>query len=295
MIPKELIAQIRRIEIKSKRLVDSLFAGNFRSAFRGRGLEFDGIRSYDRGDDYRSVDWKVTARMNRPYVKLYREERQMIVMILLDVSASSSFGSTGQTKRELAAEFAATIALSAVASNDQVGLIMFSDRVEKFIPPAKGRTHALRILREILFYRPQSAGTGLAAALSFFNRIVKHRTIAFLVSDFAETDEKFSKMLAVTSLRHDTIAIVLNDDLDVLADDYGLVELCDLETGEAVLVDTSDRKLREEFRTLELARMKKLRECFRRGNADCIELSTKLPIQKPLMRFFGRRERMAPR
>jgi len=205
------------------------------------------------------------------------------------------FGSTGQNKRELAVEFAATIAFSAVASNDQVGLIMFSDRIEKFIPPAKGRTHALRILRDILYFKPQSKGTNFTAALSFFNRIVKHRTIAFIVSDFADFEAKFEKMLAVTSLRHDTIAIVLNDELDVFKEDCGLVELYDLESGEAVLVDTSDKKFREVFKKEEEIRSKKLRDCFRRGNVDSIELSTGISIQKPLLGFFRRRERQAPR
>jgi len=290
MIPKELIKQIRKIEIKSKRLVDSLFAGNFRSAFKGRGLEFEGIRQYFRGDDYRSIDWKVTARMNRPYIKIYREERELIVMILIDVSSSIFFGSTGQTKRELAAEFAATIALSTVASNDQVGLIMFSDRVEKFIPPSKGKTHALRVIREILFYKPVSRKTDLAEGLAFMNRVLKHKSISFVVSDFMDAGERFEKMMAVTRLRHDTVAIMLNDELDTLPYDVGLVDLYDMETGDALLVDTSNAAFVKEFNAEWEKRQRKVKSVFRKNNIDCISLSTGVSIQKPLLQFFRKRE-----
>ena len=290
MIPKELISQIRKIEIKSKRLVDSLFAGNFRSAFKGRGLEFEGIRQYIRGDDYRNIDWKVTARMNRPYIRIYREERELIVMILIDVSASSEFVSLGQTKRELAAEFAATIALSAVSSNDQVGLILFSNSIEKFIPPKKGKTHALRLIREILFYRPASRGTDIYEALSFLNRVLKHRTISFLVSDFDAMNEKVEKMLAVTNLRHDTIAITLNDDRDAICEDVGLLELYDLENGEKVVIDTSDRRSMKRLRETLERREADLKKTFRKCNIDFMRLSTGSPIQKPIMEFFRRRE-----
>lgn len=290
MIPKELIKQIRKIEIKSKRLVDSLFAGNFRSAFKGRGLEFEGIRQYYRGDDYRSIDWKVTARMNKPYIKIYREEREMIVMILIDVSSSIFFGSTGQTKRELAAEFAATIALSTVASNDQVGLIMFSDRVEKFIPPAKGKTHALRVIREILFYKPVSRKTDLSEGLAFMNRVLKHKSISFVVSDFMDAGERFEKMMAVTRLRHDTVAIVLNDELDILPYDVGFVELYDMETGEALLADTSNAAFVKAFNAEWDGRQRRVKSIFRKNNIDCISLSTGVSIQKPLLQFFRKRE-----
>jgi len=290
MIPKELIKQIRKIEIKSKRLVDSLFAGNFRSAFKGRGLEFEGIRQYYRGDDYRSIDWKVTARMNKPYIKIYREEREMIVMILIDVSSSIFFGSTGQTKRELAAEFAATIALSTVSSNDQVGLIMFSDRVEKFIPPAKGKTHALRVIREILFYKPVSRKTDLAEGLAFMNRVLKHKSISFVVSDFMDAGERFEKMMAVTRLRHDTVAIILNDELDTLPYDVGFVDLYDMETGEALLVDTSNAAFVKDFNAEWARRQRRVKSKFRKNNIDCISLSTGVSIQKPLLQFFRKRE-----
>lgn len=290
MIPKELIAQIRRVEIKSKRLVDSLFAGNFRSAFKGRGLEFEGIRQYARGDDFRSIDWKVTARMRRPFVKVYREERELVVMLLVDVSASSSFGSTGQTKRELAAEFAATIALSAVASNDQVGAILFSDRIEKFIAPKKGRTHALRLIREILFAAPASRGTSLCEALAFLNRVMKRRSITFIVSDFLDDGPKVDKLLAVTNLRHDTVAIVTRDGLEKLPFGAGLLDLADAEGGGVITVDTSDRAFVEAFNAAAEARRKKLAAALRRNDIDCIELSTDLPIRKPLLRFFRRRE-----
>lgn len=290
MIPKELISQIRKIEIKSKKLVDSLFAGNFRSAFKGRGLEFEGIRQYARGDDYRSIDWKVTARMNRPFVKVYREERELVVMLLIDVSASSAFGSLGQNKRELAAEFCATIALSAVSSGDSVGLLMFSDGVEKFIPPKKGKTHALRLIREILFFRPASRRTSLREALSFLNRAIKHRCIAFVVSDFEGVDARDEKMLSVTNLRHDAISIVLDDELDAITEDVGLVDVYDLETGEALTVDTSDAKTRERLAAELRERRESLKRLLRRCNVDFMRLSTGQPIQKPIMEFFRRRE-----
>jgi len=291
VIPKELIKQIRTVEIRSKKTVDTLFAGNFKSVFKGRGLEFEGIRKYERGDDYRSIDWKVTARMRRPYVKIYREEREMVIMILMDVSRSSIFGSTGQNKRELAAEFAATIALSAVSNNDQVGLLMFSDKIEKFIPPKKGKTHALRILREVLLFEPVSSKTDIYGCLSFFNRIIKHKTVAFLVSDFIDENRKLEKMLSVTNHRHDIIAITLNDELDVLPYDAGLIDLYDLETGESFTVDTSNKKLVDEYKKLYF-KLKKDREIlFKKTNIDFIDLSTKYPIQKPLITFFKKRER----
>ena len=290
MIPKELISQIRKIEIKSKKLVDSLFAGNFRSAFKGRGLEFEGIRQYIRGDDYRNIDWKVTARMNRPFVKIYREERELVVMLLIDVSASSAFGSLGQNKRELAAEFCATIALSAVSSGDSVGLLMFTDKVEKFIPPKKGKTHALRLLREILFFKPVSRRTNIYESLSFLNRVIKHRCIAFVVSDFDCMNGRAEKMLSVTNLRHDTISIVLNDDMDIITEDVGLVDLYDLETGETLSVDTSDKKTLAALGEAKLKKREELKRIFRKCNVDCMQLSTGHSIQKPIMEFFRHRE-----
>ncbi len=290
MIPKELISQIRKIEIKSKKLVDSLFAGNFRSAFKGRGLEFEGIRQYTRGDDYRSIDWKVTARMNRPFVKVYREERELVVMLVIDVSASSAFGSLGQNKRELAAEFCATIAFSAVSSGDSVGLLMFSDGVEKFIPPKKGKTHALRLLREILFFTPRSRRTNLYEALVFLNRAIKHRCISFLVSDFDSVDIKAEKMLPVTSLRHDTISIVLEDDSDFITQDAGLIDIYDLETGENLTIDTSNKKILADLKKEAAAKREELKRIFRKSNIDFMHLSTGHPIQKPMMEFFRRRE-----
>ena len=290
MIPKELISQIRKIEIKSKKLVDSLFAGNFRSAFKGRGLEFEGIRQYIRGDDYRNIDWKVTARMNKPFIKIYREERELVVMLVIDVSASAAFGSLGQTKRELAAEFCATIALSAVSSGDSVGLLMFSDRIEKFIPPKKGKTHALRLIREILFFRPAARRTKMYDALSFLNRAIKHRCIAFVVSDFEGIDARDEKMLSVTNLRHDAISIILNDELDVINEDVGLVDIYDLETGEALTVDTSDKKTRGKLMEEWQKRRDNLKRMLRKCNIDFMHLSTGHPIQKPMMEFFRRRE-----
>ncbi len=290
MIPKELISQIRKIEIKSKKLVDSLFAGNFRSAFKGRGLEFEGIRQYIRGDDYRNIDWKVTARMNRPFVKIYREERELVVMLVIDVSASSAFGSLGQNKRELAAEFCATIALSAVSSGDSVGLLMFSDKIEKFIPPKKGKTHALRLLREILFFAPRSKRTNFYEALTFLNRAIKHRCITFMVSDFEGVNGRDEKMLSVTNIRHDTIAIVLNDDMDLISEDIGLIDIYDLETGETLTLDTSDKKTLAGLEKEKTKRREALKQIFRKSNIDFMHLSTGHPIQKPIMEFFRRRE-----
>ncbi len=290
MIPKELISQIRKIEIKSKKLVDSLFAGNFRSAFKGRGLEFEGIRQYIRGDDYRNIDWKVTARMNRPFIKIYREERELVVMLVIDVSASSAFGSLGQNKRELAAEFCATIALSAVSSGDSVGLLMFSDKIENFIPPKKGKTHALRLLREILFFTPRSRRTNFYEALTFLNRAIKHRCITFMVSDFEGINQRDEKMLSVTNLRHDTISIVLNDDMDLISEDIGLIDIYDLETGETLTLDTSDKKILVGLKKENLKRRDRLKQIFRKCNIDFMHLSTGHSIQKPIMEFFRRRE-----
>lgn len=294
MIPKEIVRQIRRIEIRSRFLVDSFLAGNYHSVFRGQGIEFAGLRDYTRGDDYRSLDWKVTARTGRPHVRIHDEERLLTVQVLLDLSGSTSFGTRGRRKRTLAAEFCAALAFSAVANNDQVGLILFTDRVEKSVKPGKGRTNALRVVREILYHEPAGRATDLAAPLAFLMRSSRTRTVAFLVSDFLG-GASLPPILQAACARHDVIPVVLRDPLERELPDAGYVEARDLETGEVALVNTSDPAVRLRYAELSAGRDRLMRQEFAARGLDHIELSTDLPWERPLLDFFSRRERLHAR
>ena len=289
MLSPELFAKIRGIQIRAQRLVTDLFAGEYESAFKGRGMEFEQVREYQPGDDLRLVDWNVTARMNHPYVKQHREERELTVMLLVDTSASTDFGTAGKVKSEVAAEVAALLAYTAIKSHDRVGLIAFSDQVELYIPPKKGRGHVWRVIRAILTLEPSHRGTDLAAALDYLGRVSRRRAVAFLLSDF--WDAGFDDRLRVAARRHDLTAIPVLDRREAELPPVGIVELQDAETGAVVWLDTFDRKAvadyRERGRRERLARSELLRSC-RVGE---IELWTDEPYVDAIVRYFRARER----
>jgi uncharacterized protein (DUF58 family) len=289
-VPRELLRTIRQIEIRSRRLVNDLFLGEYHAVFRGRGIEFADVREYQPGDDVRSIDWNVTARMSAPYVKKYVEERELTVMLAVDVSASDAFGSGGQSKREVAAEVGALLALSAVRNNDKVGLVAFTDHIERYVPPKKGPRHVLRVIRELLYLRPAGRGTNLAVAVEFLRRVLRRRSVVFLLSDFQ--DRGYAAGLRVLARRHDVTAIVLGDPRERELPAVGLVELEDAESGARVLVDTSSPRLRARY----AARAAALREERRRALAamkiDQIELLTGASYVEPLIAYFRRRARV---
>lgn len=290
----ELMKKIRRIEIRTRHLVQDLFAGNYLSVFKGRGIEFDQVRKYEMGDDVRSVDWNVTARMGELYVKRFVEERELTMLLVVDMSASNDFGTQGQFKREAAIEMAAMLAFSAVRNNDKVGLLLFTDRVEKYIPPRKGRKHILRLLRELLAFQPTGRGTDINFALEHANRMMKRRGIVVLVSDFQNDPESYRRALLMAGKRHDLIAIDLRDPMETEIANVGLLALQDAETGELVEVDTSDAAWRAAFhkRMAEYDAAKK--RVWNAARVDRIELLTPDDHVGALTRFFrGRIKRMA--
>ncbi|MCH7871847.1 MAG: DUF58 domain-containing protein [Planctomycetes bacterium] len=292
MIPVELLKKIRRIQILTSHMVNDVFAGQYHSAFKGRGMEFEEVRKYQIGDDVRIIDWNVSARYGEPYVKLFREEREMTVMLLVDMSRSHLFGSNVQLKRELAAEVCATLAFSAIKNNDKVGLICFTDGVEKFVPPQKGTRHVLRVIRELLYHQPLGSGTDIAAALEHLNRVTTRRAVVFLVSDFQ--DAEYDRALRVARRRHDLIPITISDRHELEMPNVGLIELIDSETGRTAVVDTSSAGWRQDYRRTTEEAVDKLTQQFRRLKIDPIRLTTGESIIEPLNRFFrARRARLA--
>jgi len=287
--PKDILKKIRHIELKTRGLVETAFAGQYRSVFKGRGMNFEEVREYQPGDEVRTIDWNVTARMGHPFVKKFTEERELTVMLIVDVSASGNFGSANLSKRELAAEVASLIAFSAIRNNDKVGLILFSDHVELFIPPKKGRTHTLRLIREILYFHPLGKGTDAAVALGYLNRVVTRKSVVFLISDFQTRD--FSKELSVTSRRHDLIAIPVVDPREEELPDIGLVALEDAETGEMIEINTSDASMRAAYSHLFDKRRDELLKNLRRKRIDTISLRTNEDYLPGLRTFFKTRER----
>jgi uncharacterized protein (DUF58 family) len=292
VIPKEVLRKVRQIEIRTNREVTDVLGGQYHSVFKGRGMEFEEVREYLPGDEVRSIDWNVTARFGHPFIKKFREERELTVMLVVDVSASGQFGSVRQTKNELAAELAAVLAFSAIRNNDKVGLIMFTDQIEKFVPPKKGRRHVLRVVREILAFQPQGRGTDLQLALDYLNRVQPRRAVTFVVSDFQVTDEEsVRKKLRVASKRHDVIALSLRDPREEELPAVGLVQLRDAETGERALVDTFNRKVREEFAAKARHRLEALRRLLRSASVDHVEIRSDADYVLPLIQFFKMRER----
>ncbi len=286
---REILKKIRRLELRTKRLVDSMFAGSYHSVFKGRGMNFEEVREYNPGDEIRAIDWNVTARMNAPFVKKFTEERELTVMLVVDVSASGNFGSVNASKRELAAEVASILAFSAIRNNDKVGLLLFTDEVELFIHPKKGRLHILRLIREMLFFKPRHRGTNLGAALEYLNKVVTRRSVVFLISDFL--DEGYSRPLSVTSRRHDLIAIPVVDPGEEDLPDVGLVTLEDPETGEQIDVNTSSRALRGAYLALEERRKRSIDQEFNKLGVDMIPLRTNEDYLPMLRAFFDRREK----
>ncbi|HEX2657742.1 MAG TPA: DUF58 domain-containing protein [Polyangia bacterium] len=290
MLTKEMLRKIRTIEIVTERLVRDRMAGQYHSVFKGSGISFSEVRQYTPGDDIRLIDWNVSARMNEAYIKLFTEEREMTVLLVVDMSASGRFGSAGQEKRELAAEIAAVVAFSAIRNNDRVGLVIFTDRVEKFVPPKKGKKHVLRVVSEILSFVPQHPGTRIAAGLEFLGRIARRKAVAFLVSDFLAPLESYERALRITSRRHDVIPVTVTDPLEEALPPVGLVDLEDPETGELVVFDTSSREARaweKDAKKVQDARQ----ALFRRLSMDGIAVRTDKPYLKALSAFFEARAR----
>ncbi len=289
MIPREILKQVRRIEIRTRGLVNEVFSGEYHSVFKGRGMSFAEVREYQYGDDIRNIDWNVTARSGTPFVKVFEEERELTVMLVADVSASGDFGSRERMKGELAVEICALLAFSAIKNNDKVGLVIFSDRIEKFVPPRKGRRHVLRVLRELLYHRPEGRGTDIREAMEYLTHVQRKRAVAFLVSDFQ--DEGFERALAVAGRRHDLVAIRIGDEREDELPSLGWMELEDPETGEQVAVNTSDPAFRDEFARSVASRRAELDRVLRRSKVDVVDVVTGRPYVRPLMRFFEERAR----
>ena len=287
--PAEILKKIRSLEIKTKGLVQTVFAGDYHSVFKGRGMNFEDVREYQPGDEIRAIDWNVTARLGTAFVKKFTEERELTVVLVVDVSASGNFGSAEQSKRELAGEVACLLAFSAIRNNDKVGLLLFSDRVELFIPPKKGRSHTLRIIREILFFEPEGRGTAPGLALDYLNNVVTRRAVVFFISDFQTND--FSRELAVSGRRHDFIALHIQDQREENLPNVGLITLEDAETGEQIEINTGDRNTRARFSAMAEAQRAELTRTLRRNRIDAISLRTGENYLPALRSFFKLRER----
>jgi len=287
--PRDILKKIRRLEIKTRGLVEAAFAGQYHSVFKGRGMNFEEVREYAPGDEVRSIDWNVTARMGHPYIKKFTEERELTVMLIVDVSASGNYGSVHLSKREIAAEVACLLAFSAIRNNDKVGLILFSDHVELYIPPKKGRIHTLRMIREILFYEPAGRGTDITVALNYLNRVVNHKAVVFMISDFQASD--FSKALSITSRRHDLVAIPIIDPREESLPNVGIIALEDAETGEQIEVNTADSATRAAYLHIIDKRRTELFGHLRRNRIDSISLRTNQDYLPALRTFFQQRER----
>ncbi len=289
MLTSEQLKAVRKIQIRTSHLVSDLFAGQYHSVFKGRGMEFAEVRQYLPGDDVRTIDWNVTARTGIPHVKRFVEERELTVMLLVDASASTHFGTVKQLKSEMAAELAALFAFSAITNNDKVGLLMFTGGVELALPPKKGTRHVLRVIREVLSFTPQGTGTDIAAALEHLNHVTKRRCVTFVISDFLDTQARLA--LKIANRRHDVIAVVLDDPRDMTLPDVGLIELQDAETGERLLVDTGDRRVRREFEQRAEAARRERDRMLRGVDVDAIAVRTDRPYTESLLRFFRMRER----
>jgi uncharacterized protein (DUF58 family) len=291
MLPKELLKKVRRIEIRTSHMVRDVLAGQYHSVFKGRGMEFEEVREYQIGDDVRIIDWNVSARYGKPFVKVFREERELTVLILADMSGSHLFGTAGQLKRDLMAEVCATLAFSAIRNNDKVGLILFTDRVEKVVPARKGSSHVLRVIRELLYHQPAARGTDLAAAMEHLNRATKRRAVTFVVSDFLARG--YERPMRIARRKHDVIPIIVTDPCEEALPDVGLIALRDTETGETAMIDTSDRRLRAAYEERTRRAADERDRLLRRMNIDAIRVRTGESFVEPLTRFF--RERKARR
>ena len=288
METSEIIKKVRKIEIKTRGLSSNIFAGQYHSAFKGRGMAFSEVREYQYGDDVRDIDWNVTARFHRPYVKVFEEERELTVMLLIDVSGSLDFGTQKQMKRDMVTEIAATIAFSAIQNNDKIGVVFFSDRIEKYIPPKKGRKHILYIIREMLDFQPESKRTDVKQAVEFLSSVQKRRTTAFILSDFYVRDE-FQQSLQICNRKHDVVAIQVYDQRARELPDVGLMKVVDAETGHEQYVDTGSKALRQAYHKYWVSRQSQLEETFNKSNVDHVSVATNEDFVKALMMLFKQR------
>ncbi len=286
---KELLKKVRKIETKTRGLSNHLFSGEYHSAFKGRGMAFSEVREYQVGDEIRTIDWNVTARFNHPYVKVFDEERELTVMLLMDVSGSENFGTITQQKQDLATELCAVLAFSAIQNNDKVGVIFFSDKIEKFIPPKKGRSHILMIIRELIDFKPENKGTNVAGALKYFTSAIKKKCTAFVISDFMSPE--FETELKIANKKHDIIALRLFDKHEEEFPDLGLIPVKDEETGEIIWVNTGDKNVRNAFKADALKRNARLKEVFSKSGVNTADIGTHESYVKPLMTLFRKRER----
>lgn len=290
MLSKDLIKKIQQIQIRTSHQVTEIMAGEYKSAFKGRGMEFDEVRLYQPGDDIRTIDWNVTARTGEAHVKRFVEEREMTVMLMVDASSSGSFGSMGKSKNEVAAELAALLAYSAIRNNDRVGLIIFTDQIEKFVPPKKGRQHVLRVIREILYFnRPEHGATDIGVALEYLRKICHRRSVVFLISDFIA--DNYQQALMLTAKRHDLIPVTITDPREEELPDIGIIDLMDAETGERIVVDTHDKNTRRAYTLLNRKKREDLALEFRKAKAETLDIKTDQSYVDALISFFKRRER----
>ncbi len=288
MEAQELFKKVRKIEIKTRGLSKQIFSGEYHSVFKGRGMAFSEVREYQFGDDIRNIDWNVTARFNHPFVKIFEEERELTVMLLIDVSGSNLFGTQGQLKQEIVTEIAATLSFSAIQNNDKVGVIFFSDKIEKFIPPKKGSSHILRIIRELIDFRAENSGTNIAEALRYLTNVIKKRATAFLISDFM--DEGFEKAVQIANHKHDLIAIRVTDLRETNIPNVGLVNMRDAETGKTMWVDTGSAAIRRQLERWATAKSRELDTLFSKTGVDMVKVYTGEDYVKPLMNMFRKRE-----
>lgn len=288
MDANELLKKVRKIEIKARVLSQNVFAGEYHSAFKGRGMIFSEVREYQYGDDIRDIDWNVTARQNHPYIKVYEEERELTVMLLVDVSGSRNFGAVGSDKRDIITEIAATLAISAINNNDKIGVIFFSDQIEKFIPPKKGRKHILFIISELLTFSPKSQGTNISLALRYFTDAIKKRCATFLISDYI-VEEDYYKALSIANNKHDVTAIQVYDKRDAQLPNVGLLNMCDLETGESIWVNTSSAKVRQSYGKWWYEHQQQMNETMKRCHVNYVSIATDEDYVKALLGLFKNR------
>jgi uncharacterized protein (DUF58 family) len=288
--PAELIRKVRQIEIKTRGLTTNIFAGEYHSAFKGKGMTFSDVRAYQEGDDIRTIDWKLTAKYQHPFVKLFAEERELTIILLIDVSASNLFGTKGQTKQQLITELSAVLAFSAIQNNDKIGVIFFTNKIEKFIPPKKGKSHVLKIIRDLIDFTPSNKKTDISLAINYLTNIIKRRSAAFIISDFIDTN--FEKALRIGSMKHDLVALKVYDVAEEELPEIGLARFKDAETGDLITLDTSSKYVRQYIQRSIEVRKEQLKEVFTKSNIDFAEIRTDESYIKPLMGLFKKHERL---
>ncbi len=285
----ELLKKVRKIEIKTRGLSRNIFAGEYHSAFKGRGMAFSEVREYQFGDDVRNIDWNVTARYNKPYIKIFEEERELTVMLMIDVSGSRDFGSFDKFKKNVITEISAVLSFSAIQNNDKIGVIFFSEKIEKFIPPKKGKSHILRIIRELIDFEPDSHGTNITEAIRYMTNAIKKRCTSFIISDFIQNEEDFEKALTIANNKHDVVALRIYDERETKLPPIGMIKLKDAESGEFIWVDSSSRKVRQTYENWWRESSEKLDYTFKRSGVDYVDINTNEDYVKSLMTLFKKR------